>query len=491
MTSDDPSRRSLADDPTFIASLSDLDRGVTPDPDDPSSPRSPQTAERSSQEGRKPRHLNELFPSAPGETVTFPSVGVSQTPTGTRRVIPILDAVAEGEPATEDRAELDSQPVEKTAPVEEAPPIEESPPKRFNRTERRSSDRRHAPYEEFYGLREPPFSIDADPRFVYHGQSYDRVAQQVLDAIRQRDGIAILTGEAGVGKTTLCRVVMEQLDHRTLSSLVTDPLVTPEMLIRKVLVDFGVASTADIRTGRLSKASLKDLTSALQDFLFSLAPIGAFAVIIVDEAHTLAQAQLAEIQTLAETGGEEQLLQILLVGEPSLLRTLSRSSLRQTFGRASARAVLGPLPEDEISGYVAHRLQVAGAGPRLEFQPAAIARLYELSGGNPRFINVLADGALARGFAERAKTITGRLLEAAAVELDLIPPPPTSVLRRMATVVMFLLLVMIGAAAGTYVFRSQVNALIHQWQAEPVAPSPPRPDLPAAYQPNPLPGGVQ
>jgi len=490
VTSDDPSRRSLADDPRFIASLSDLDRDVTHDPDDPSQ-RSRPAANSSMQESRKPRHLSELFPSAPGETVTFPGVGVSQTPAGTRRVIPILDAVAEGEPAAEDGAHAERPPVEKTAPIEEAAPVEESRPKRFNRIERRSSDRRHAPYEEFFGLREPPFSIDADPRFIYHGQSYDRVAQQVLDAIRRRDGIAILTGGAGVGKTTLCRVVIEQLDHRTLTSIVTDPLVTPEMLIRKVLVDFGVASTADIRTGRLSKASRQDLKSALQDFLFSLAPIGAFAVIIVDEAHTLSKDQLAEIQALAETGGEEQLLQILLVGEPSLLRTLSRSSLRQAFERASARAVLGPLPEDEIAGYVAHRLQVAGAGPRPEFQPAAIARLYELSGGNPRFINVLADGALARGFAERAKTITGSMLEAAAAELDLIPAPPPSFIRKIATVVLFLLLVLLGAAVGAYVFRLQVTALIQQWQSEPAAPAPPRPDLPAAYQPNPLPASVQ
>jgi len=412
-------------------------------------------------------------------------VDVSETSAGARRLIPILDSVAAADLATEDHAQPESP------PVQEAPRIEESLPKKKFRVERRSSDRTHAPYEEFYGLREPPFSIDADPRFIYHGQSYDRVAQQVLDAIRQRDGIAILTGEAGVGKTTLCRVVMEQLDHRTLTSFVTDPLMTPEMLIRKVLVDFGVASTADVRTGRLSKASRGDLKSALQDFLFSLAPIGAFAVIIVDEAHTLSHDQLAEIQALVETGGEEQLLQILLVGEPSLLRTLSRSSLRQTFGRVSARAVLGPLPEDEISGYVAHRLQVAGAGPRLEFQPAAIARLYELSGGNPRLINVLADGALARGYAQRAKTITGSVLEAAARELDVIPPSAPSVLRRIATVVMFLVLVLAGATAGTYVFRSQVAALIRQWQAEPVAPAPPKPDLPSAHQPVPLPGGVQ
>ena len=417
--------------------------------------------------------------------MTFPGVGVSQTATGTRRLIPILDSVAEAEAASDDRA----QPV--SSPVVATPPIEESRPKKAFRVERRSSDRTHAPYEEFYGLREPPFSIDADPRFIYHGQSYDRVAQQVLDAIRQRDGIAILTGEAGVGKTTLCRVVVEQLDHRTLTSFVADPLVTPEMLIRKALVDFGVASTADIRTGRLSKASREDLKSALQDFLFSLASIGAFAVIIVDEAHTLSQDQLAEIRALAETGGEEQLLQILLVGEPPLLRTLSRSSLRETFGRVSARAVLGPLAEDEMSGYVAHRLQVAGAGPRFEFQPAAIARLYELTRGNPRLINVLADGALERGHLQRAKTITGSLLEAAARELDVIPASPPSALRRMATVVLFLLLVLAGAAAGTYVFRSQVAALIRQWQAEPAAPAPPRPEVPSAYQPIPLPERVQ
>jgi general secretion pathway protein A len=256
-----------------------------------------------------------------------------------------------------------------------------------------------------------------------------------------------------------------------------------------VLVDFGVASTADVRTGRLSKASREDLKSALQDFLYTLAPIQAFAVIIVDEAHGLTEDQLAEIRAVGETGGEEQLLQILLVGEPPLLRTLSRSSLRQMYGRVSVKAVLEPLPEDEISGYVAHRLQVAGASRRLEFQPAAIARIYELSGGNPRTINVLADCALTRGHAQRAKTISAGILEAAAEELGLIPAAPPSILRRIATAAVFVLLLLVGAAAGAFVFRSDVAALIQQWQGEPSSPAPPRPDLPAAYQPPP--GGVQ
>jgi general secretion pathway protein A len=484
VTSDDPSRRSLADDPNFLASLSDLDRDVSTDSPSSSSPRTQPAPARSASQGRTPRHLNELFPSAPGEPAALDPLPLQPvTTTGTRRLIPILDAVAEQTPATESAPESASEDLA----VRDLPVTR---PGRPAYRERRASDRTHAPYEEFYGLREPPFTVDADPRFIYHSESYDRVAQQVLDAIRQRDGIAILIGESGVGKTTLCRVVREQLDHRTLTSFLAEPFVTPEALIRKVLVDFGVASAADIRTGRLSHASREDLKSALQDFLFSLAAIQAFAVIFVDDAQSLTEDQFAEIRALAEAGGDEQLLQILLVGEPSLLKILSRASLRQTFGRVSVRAELGPLLEGDISGYLAHRLHVAGAS-RLEFQPSAIARIYELSGGNPRTINVLADGALARGYAKRAKTIGASILEAAAGELGLIPPAPTSMLRRMATAVLFLLLVLVGAAAGAFVFRSDVSALIRQWQAEPAAPAPPKPDLPAAHQPTPLPDGVQ
>jgi type II secretory pathway predicted ATPase ExeA len=499
VTSDDRSRRSLADDPEFLASLSKLDRDVPSD--DPESQPQP-NSKGSTRQTQAPRRLSELFPSTtPAEAAAFDTLAMSHPVTaGQRRLIPILDAVPDSRPMPPGRSISESGPkLESTPALEPDPetdnleipdlPLSAAGPAR--RRERRSGDRGHVAYETFYGLSEPPFSLNADPRFLYHSQSYDRVAQQVLDAIRQRDGIAILTGEAGVGKTTLCRVVMDQLDRRTLTSFAADAFVAPEALIRNVLVDFGVASTADVRTGRLSKASRDDLKIALRDFLYSLAPIGAFAVIIIDEAHRLSQDQLLEVRSLIETGGDEQLLQILLVGEPPLLRTLSRSSLRTSFGRVSVRAALGPLPQDEISGYLAHRLKVAGAGPRLEFQPSAVARLFELSGGNPRTINTIADRALARGRVQSSKTIGANILETAAEELDLVPEVPTSILRRIAAAAGFAILMLVGAAAGAFVFRSEVAALIRQWQAEPAFPLPPRPDLPAAYQPPPSPGGVQ
>jgi len=483
VTSDDP-RRSLADDPHFLASLSDLDRGVEGEPSEsstgPDAPRAQTASIRSPRPAQTPRRLNDLFPSTPGETAAFDTLPMPQPVTsGTRRLIPILDAVPESRPAVHPPEEAPS-----SAPRSSAP--------RSN--ERRSSERRSsrpAAYEAFYGLNEAPFTLAPDPRFLYHCDSYDRVAQHVLDAIRRRDGIAVLTGDTGVGKTTLCRVVMEQLDRRTLTSFVANPSVTPEALIRNVLVDFGVASTADVRTGRLSKASRDDLKSGLRDFLYSLAPLQAFAVIIIDEAQSLSEELLKEIGALADTGGEEQLLQILVVGEPPLLRTLSRSSLRSTFGRVSVRAALGSLAADEVGGYIAHRLQVAGASPRLEFQAAAIERLHELSGGNPRTINRIADRALSRGHARSAKTIGANIVQAAAEELDLVPTAPPSMLRRMTTAALFLMLVLVGAAAGAFVFRTEVAAFIRQWQAEPTAPAPPRPDLPAAYQLPPSPAVVQ
>lgn len=483
VTSDDRSRRSPADDPKFLASLSDLDRAVRSDdpPAEPAADSSSPTASASPRSARQPRHLNELFPSTPGETAAFEKLAMPRAASGARRLIPIFDDGREQTPAAENRAPASSPP--------ESRPASQSRPARGFR-ERRSSDRAHAPYEAFYGMREPPFSLNADPRFIFHGESYDRAAQQVLDAIRQRDGIAVLIGNAGVGKTTLCRVVMELLDHRTLASLVTDPSVTPEALIRNVLVDFGVASTTDVRTGRLSKASRDELKVALRDFLYSLAPIQAFAVIIVDEAQSLSEDQLQEIRAIAETGGDEQLLQIMLVGEPPLLRTLSRPSLRSAFGRVSFRAELGPLPADEVGGYLAHRLMVAGANPQLEFQPRAVERLHELSGGNPRTINILADRALERGQVLKAKTIGAGVVETAAEELDLLPAEPASALRMVATAAVFALLVLVGAAAGAFILRSDVAALIERWQDAPAPPAPPRPDLPPAYQP-PAPNGVQ
>jgi type II secretory pathway predicted ATPase ExeA len=127
-----------------------------------------------------------------------------------------------------------------------------------------------------------------------------------------------------------------------------------------VLVDFGVMSQADRSVGRLAEASRADLLAALRDFSVLSRPLQAFAVVIIDEAQSLSTELLDDIRVLSETGGYEQLLQVMLVGQPSLMGNRAKPALRTLFRRVSARATLGPLQPDDVAGYVAHRLQVAG-----------------------------------------------------------------------------------------------------------------------------------
>ena len=323
---------------------------------------------------------------------------------------------------------------------------------------------------------EQPFSLSSDPRFLYHSVAHDRAAQAMLDAIRRRDGVVVLTGEPGVGKTILCRAVMEQLDRRTLTSLVADPFDSAEDLLKTVLVDFGVISRDDVAHGRLARASLAELSAVVRDFLFSLAPLQAFAVVIIDEAQRLSVELLDQIRAVGELGRNERLLQLMLVGHPALSSTLAKPELRQLLRRVSARASLGPLASDEIAGYVSHRLGLAGMGPRVEFDDPSIARLYDLSGGVPRTINLLCDRALAMGQAGYASTIDGRMVDSAAAELDLAPLASRGSLVRVAAIVAVLaLLGVLGAAAGAFVFHTDLFALISRWQSTPASPAGSRP----------------
>lgn len=379
-------------------------------------------------------------------------------------------------------------PVLQPPPVSERRPIPYVDPPRATipppQPERRAS--RPLTYEAFYGLNEQPFGAPPDLRFLYHGAAHDRALQAMLDAIRRRDGIVLLTGGVGIGKTMLCQAIVEQLDRRTLTSLVADPLVSAEQFLKKVLLDFGVISSADLSKGKLAHASRADLLTALRDFLYTLPPLEAFAVVIIDEAQKLSADLLGQIRLLAETGGDEELVQVMLVGQPSLQSALAKPEHRQLLRRVTARSTLGPIDGDEVGGYVAHRLSVAGTRPRVEFDDAALSRVYELSRGVPRVVNLLCDRALAAGRRASASLINERMVNAAAEALDLAPPATRrSIAYKAAAIAVLVVLVILGAAAGAYVFRSQVAAWLNQWQAPPPLPPQPRLPLPSPYTPPP------
>jgi general secretion pathway protein A len=370
-------------------------------------------------------------------------------------------------------------------------PSDDDPIGQVQRTDSLSSYRTEsvridpAGYETFYGLHEPPFALSSDPRFLYHSAAHDRAAQQMLDAIRARDGIVVLTGEAGVGKTMLCRAVMEHLDRRTLTSFISEAPPSTEDLLRTVLVDFGVMSRTDAAGAGVP--AREDLLSALRTFLLTLAPLQAFAAVIVDEAQHLSSGVLADVRLLADTGVDQRLLQVILVGQPVLAGALAHPALREVAERIALRCRLDPLEPDEVPGYVAHRLAVAGGHTRVEFEDSAVDRIGALSRGVPRIVNLLCDRALAAGFRETSATIDDRLVDQAADEIDLaVPLSRWARARRVfVTVLLVLLALAAGAAGAAYVFRADVAALVSQWQGKPAPQSEPAvpPPPPAAPRP--------
>src|SRR5688572_16818569 len=277
-------------------------------------------------------------------------------------------------------------------------------------------------YEEFYGFVQSPFTLAPDPRFFYLSESHDEAIRQLLQSIRRKEGFIVLTGDIGTGKTTICRALLQQLDSTTFTSLILNPFLSVEELLREALLDFGVMSREAARSGRVATASTHELVSALHEFLLSLVPINGSAVLIIDEAQHLTAQVLEQIRVLSnlETN-ESKLLQIVLVGQLNLLDVLAAANMRQLEQRISLRATLTPLTRAEVQAYITHRLSVARGSWPVTFDLRAVDEVYAASGGVPRVINLLCDRALMLGAEANASVITDGLVREAAAGLALNP----------------------------------------------------------------------
>ena len=275
-------------------------------------------------------------------------------------------------------------------------------------------------YEPFYGLREKPFSLSADPRFLFRSPAHGPAFDEILAGIHRREGLIVLTGEIGTGKTTLCRSVLQQLDRRTFAAFVADPFVSREDLLKTLLVDFGVISIGDLTRGRFNGASRSDLSYPLYEFLDSLVPLQAFAVLVIDEAQKLSLPLLEEIRILSELERREKLLQVVLVGQPELRSSLRLPEMRQVDQRVSVRCELTALDAAGVAGYVDHRLRIAGRSESgVAFTGPALEAIYEGSSGVPRLINRICDRALQRAHASRTMEIDARFVWTAIGDLGL------------------------------------------------------------------------
>ena len=280
-------------------------------------------------------------------------------------------------------------------------------------------------YEPFFGLTEKPFSLITDSRFVYESPSYSATRDSLLAGLRRREGIQVLTGEIGTGKTTLCRAVLRDLGRKTYSSMVPDPFASREDLLKMLLIDFGVLSIQEITAGRLRQASRTELGYLLSEFLDSLTP-DTFAVVVIDEAQNLSLPLIEESRILSDTFAADGRLQIVVVGQPELHAKLKLPEMRQVDQRVCGYHRLAPLGREAVESYVEHRLAVAGGRrDRVLFSSAIIDDLYLRSGGVPRLINRVCDRALQLAYERRAENVSREILQTVLLEIGSATMSPT------------------------------------------------------------------
>lgn len=270
-------------------------------------------------------------------------------------------------------------------------------------------------YLQHFGLAEPPFAITPDPRFVYLSERHRDALAHLMYGIGQggSGGFVQLTGEVGTGKTTLCRLALEQLPDNVRVALVLNPKQTPLELLETICEELHIE-------GANKRRSQKTQIDALNAYLLDAYGKGLRVVLIIDEAQELSRELLEQVRLLTNLETNTQkLLQIVLLGQPELRHMLAKPALRQLAQRITARFHLDPLKPQDTGEYLRHRIAVAG-GSAFPFEDAAVRRLHSLSGGVPRLLNVLGERALLAGYVHGKPRVDGTLVELAAAEV--LPP---------------------------------------------------------------------
>ncbi|HEV7904011.1 MAG TPA: AAA family ATPase [Pyrinomonadaceae bacterium] len=268
-------------------------------------------------------------------------------------------------------------------------------------------------YKEFYGLKELPFALTPDPRFIYFTPSHTEAMANLHYGIESGKGLIVVTGEVGTGKTTILRWMMQRLDRTVLVGYIFNPRLTVPEFYQHVARLFDVQEWEN----------KSELLFALGQTLEARHARGLRTVLIIDEAHGLSTAVLEEIRLLSnfESDAAKQ-LQIVLTGQPELREVLNNPDLRQLKQRVALRCEIKPLPNiEETERYVKARLLVAGAARTDIFSPGAIDYIFRCAAGIPRQINNLCDNAMLTGYAAGLQTISRAVIEEVADTFDMLP----------------------------------------------------------------------
>jgi general secretion pathway protein A len=269
-------------------------------------------------------------------------------------------------------------------------------------------------YTQFFNLKQSPFSIAPDPRYLFMSERHREALAHLLYGIGSGGGFVLLTGEIGAGKTTVCRCFMEQIPENCKLGYIFNPKLSVEELLLSVCDEFGIA----LPPQGAGAVSVKTYVDAINAYLLASHAQGRNNVLIIDEAQNLSAEVLEQLRLLTnlETS-ERKLLQIILIGQPELRGMLARPELEQLAQRVIARYHLGSLSETETGTYIEHRLAVAGAGAIAPFPRKLMALVHALTKGVPRRINLLCDRALLGAYVENQPQVTRTILKRAASEV--------------------------------------------------------------------------
>ena len=266
-------------------------------------------------------------------------------------------------------------------------------------------------YTNFFNLKQAPFSIAPDPRYLFMSERHREALAHLLYGINSGGGFVLLTGEIGAGKTTVCRCFIEQIPDNCRLAYIFNPKLTVGELLQSVCEEFRIAAPG-------GENGVKGYVDAINAYLLASHAQGMNNVLVIDEAQNLAPEVLEQLRLLTnlETS-ERKLLQIILIGQPELRTMLARPELEQLAQRVIARYHLGPLSEPETGAYIAHRMAVAGAQGGPVFPASIVPMVHRITQGVPRRINLLCDRALLGAYVENSREVTRTILRKAAEEV--------------------------------------------------------------------------
>ncbi len=313
-------------------------------------------------------------------------------------------------------------------------------------------------YNEYFGLNESPFSIAPDPRYLYMSNQHREALAHLVYGFNSDGGFVLLTGEVGTGKTTVCRCLLEQVPENTAIAFILNPKLSVEELLATICDEFGIQYPDD-------RNSVKRYVDLINAYLLDAHNSGRRAVLIIDEAQNLSSDVLEQLRLLTnlETN-QKKLLQIMLIGQPELRAKLSKPELRQLSQRIIARYHLGSLSKREVNEYLAHRLSIAGLNHNL-FPPSTVNRIYHLSGGIPRLINVLCDRALLGTYTQNKHVVNSSTLSKAAQEVlgELNARSKVPSRKTVAWILSVLLLIVVGVVlAASYYNDEPQKKTVHE-----------------------------